>query len=64
MRAIPLHLAQVDPASDRAAFRQVADQLRDANANGQLGENERIPSETRPRGRYGAAWMTADTPPA
>ncbi len=51
-------LGVLDPASDRAVFRQIADQLRDAIEKGRLGENEQIPSETMLVEHYGVARMT------
>ncbi len=35
----------IDPTSDRAAFRQIADQLRDDIVTGRLGEGQQLPSE-------------------
>jgi GntR family transcriptional regulator len=35
----------VDPASDRAVFRQIADQLRTAIRDGRLSEGAQLPSE-------------------
>jgi GntR family transcriptional regulator len=48
----------VDPASDRAVFRQIADQLRAAIQNGRLNEGERLPSEAQLIDHYGVARMT------
>ena len=48
----------VDPASDRAVFRQIADHLRTAIARGRLREGEQIPSEARLMEHYGVARMT------
>lgn len=48
----------VDPASDRAVFRQIADQLRSAIQNGRLNEGERLPSEAQLIDHYGVARMT------
>lgn len=47
-----------DRTSDRAVFRQIADQLRDAIEKGRLKENEQIPSETMLVEHYGVARMT------
>jgi len=59
---VPASLAAVlgtlDPTSDRAVFRQIADHLRDAIEEGRLGENEQIPSETMLTEHYGVARMT------
>ncbi len=51
-------LGTLDPTSDRAVFRQIADQLRDSIEKGRLGENEQIPSETALVEHYGVARMT------
>jgi GntR family transcriptional regulator len=51
-------LGTLDPTSDRAVFRQIADQLREAIEKGRLGENEQIPSETMLVEHYGVARMT------
>ncbi len=51
-------LGTLDPTSDRAVFRQIADHLRDAIEEGRLGENEQIPSETMLTEHYGVARMT------
>jgi GntR family transcriptional regulator len=51
-------LGTIDPGSDRAVFRQIADHLRDAIEKGRLAENEQIPSETVLTEHYGVARMT------
>jgi GntR family transcriptional regulator len=51
-------LGTLDPTSDRAVFRQIADHLRDAIEKGRLAENEQIPSETQLVDHYGVARMT------
>ncbi len=51
-------LGAIDPVSDRAVFRQIADHLRDAIEAGRLRENEQIPSETMLVEHYGVARMT------
>jgi GntR family transcriptional regulator len=51
-------LGTLDPTSDRAVFRQIADHLRDAIDQGRLAENEQIPSETMMVEHYGVARMT------
>jgi len=48
----------VDPASDRAVFRQIADQLRTAIRDGRLSEGAQLPSEAVLMGHYGVARMT------
>jgi GntR family transcriptional regulator len=52
-------LGRIDPTSDRAVFRQIADQLRDAITRGDLGEGAKLPSETELSEHYGIARMTA-----
>lgn len=51
-------LSALDPTSDRAVFRQIADHLREAIEKGRLAENEQIPSETMLVKHYGVARMT------
>lgn len=51
-------LGTLDPTSDRAVFRQIADHLREAIEKGRLAENEQIPSETVLVEHYGVARMT------
>ncbi|WP_241564325.1 GntR family transcriptional regulator [Nonomuraea polychroma] len=51
-------LGSVDPTSDRAVFRQIADQLRDAIERGRLSEGDKLPSEARLMEHYGVARMT------
>jgi GntR family transcriptional regulator len=53
-----LHGLVVDPASDRAVFRQIADQLRTAVQVGRLSEGDRLPSEAQLMDHYGVARMT------
>jgi GntR family transcriptional regulator len=48
-------LGPVDPTSDRAVYRQIADQLRDAINNGELAPGERLPSERDLMETYSAA---------
>jgi GntR family transcriptional regulator len=59
---VPADLAAVlgtlDPTSDRAVFRQIADHLREAIEKGRLAENEQIPSEAMLTEHYGVARMT------
>lgn len=51
-------LGSIDPTSDRAVFRQIADQLRAAIEDGQLGEGDQLPSEARLMEQYDVARMT------
>jgi GntR family transcriptional regulator len=53
-----IRLGELDPTSDRAVFRQIADHLRDAIGRGQLKEGERLPSEAQLIEHYGVARMT------
>ena len=46
---------RLDPASDRAAYRQIADRLRAAILSGELPPGERLPSERELIERYSAA---------
>ena len=48
----------IDPASDRAVYKQIADHLREAVARGRLHEGEQLPSETQLMEHYGVARMT------
>ncbi len=48
-------LGPVDPSSDRAVYRQIADRLRDAINNGGLAPGEQLPSERGLMETYGAA---------
>ena len=48
----------IDPASDRAVYRQIADHLRDAIGRGRLAEGEQLPSEAQLMEHYGVARMT------
>jgi GntR family transcriptional regulator len=49
----------IDPASDRAVYKQIADHLRAAIAKGRIPEGEQLPSETQLTDHYGVARMTA-----
>jgi GntR family transcriptional regulator len=49
----------IDPASDRAVYRQIADHLRQAIAGGVLSEGDQLPSEAQLMAHYGVARMTA-----
>jgi GntR family transcriptional regulator len=48
----------IDPASDRAVYKQIADHLRSSIARGRLHEGEQLPSETQLMEHYGVARMT------
>src|SRR5215470_9816684 len=48
----------IDPASDRAVYRQIADHLREAIARSRLAEGEQLPSEAQLMEHYGVARMT------
>ena len=43
----------IDPASDRAVYRQIADHLRDAIGRGSLGQGDQLPSEAQLVSHYG-----------
>lgn len=49
----------VDPSSDRAVYKQIADHLRAAIARERLREGDQLPSETQLMAHYGVARMTA-----
>jgi len=48
----------IDPSSDRAVYKQIADHLRVAIGNGRLREGDQLPSEAQLMGHYGVARMT------
>jgi GntR family transcriptional regulator len=48
-------LASLDPTSDRPAYRQIADQLRDGIARGEFSDGGRLPSERELCETYSAA---------
>jgi GntR family transcriptional regulator len=48
----------IDPASDRAVYKQIADHLRAAMGRGSLREGEQLPSEAQLMEHYGVARMT------
>ena len=48
----------VDPASDRAVYKQIADHLRAAIGRSALSEGEQLPSEAQLMEHYGVARMT------
>jgi GntR family transcriptional regulator len=49
----------VDPSSDRAVYKQIADHLRTAIGRERLGPGDQLPSETQLMAHYGVARMTA-----
>src|SRR5262249_32538327 len=49
----------IDRASDRAVYKQIADHLRTAIAQGRLGAGGQLPSEAQMMAHYGVARMTA-----
>ena len=51
----------VDPASDRAVYKQIADHLRAAISRNALREGEQLPSEAQLMEHYGVARMTIRT---
>jgi GntR family transcriptional regulator len=50
--------ANLDPASDRPIYKQIADHLREAVARGKLHPGDQLPSETQLMEHYGVARMT------
>src|SRR5437868_5158594 len=53
----------IDPASDRAVYKQIADHLRDAIARSRLHEGEQLPSEARLMEHAGLAHGTPSPAP-
>ena len=51
-------LGDLDPTSDRAVFRQIADQLREAIDRGRFREGEKLPSEADLVDHFGVSRMT------
>src|SRR4051812_23293919 len=51
-------LGALDPTSDRAVFRQIADQLREAIDRGRFREGDKLPSEAELVEHYGVSRMT------
>ncbi|MDT3396141.1 GntR family transcriptional regulator [Streptomyces sp. B1866] len=51
-------LGALDPVSDRAVFRQIADQLREAIDKGRYTEGDKLPSESELIEHYGVSRMT------
>lgn len=49
----------IDPASDRAVYKQIADHLRAAIAQGKVSEGDQLPSEAQLMTHYRVARMTA-----
>jgi GntR family transcriptional regulator len=48
----------IDPTSDRAVYRQIADHIRTSVVRGRLHEGDQVPSETQLMEHYGVARMT------
>src|SRR4029077_19429027 len=48
----------IDPSSDRAVYKQIADHLRAAIGKGRLREGDQLPSEAQLMSHYGVARMT------
>ncbi|GAA0934480.1 GntR family transcriptional regulator [Nonomuraea longicatena] len=53
-----LPLPHLDPISDRAVFRQIADHIRHAIETGALSAGDKVPSEAKLMQHYGVARMT------
>ncbi|MGW4799795.1 GntR family transcriptional regulator [Nonomuraea sp. NPDC004297] len=53
-----LALPSIDPASDRAVFKQISDHLRNVIESGRLAPGDKMPSESRLIAHYGVARMT------
>ncbi|OAR23902.1 GntR family transcriptional regulator [Streptomyces sp. ERV7] len=51
-------LGVLDPTSDRAVFRQIADHLRESIDKGRFREGDKLPSETELVDHYGVSRMT------
>jgi GntR family transcriptional regulator len=58
MSSAPVLIGHIDSGSDRAVYKQIADQLCGAIAKGRLHEGEQLPSETQLMEHYGVARMT------
>lgn len=58
MASLASILGGLDPTSDRAVFRQIADQLREAIDRGRFKEGEKLPSEAELVEHYGVSRMT------
>ena len=48
----------IDPASDRAVYKQIADHLRASMVRGRFQPGEQLPSESQLMEHYGVARMT------
>lgn len=48
----------IDPSSDRAVYRQIADHIRAAITRGHLSQGDQLPSEAQLMNHYGVARMT------
>ena len=55
----PVLSQAIDPASDRAVYRQIADHLRAAIGQGRLSEGDQLPSEAQLVTHYGVTRATA-----
>ncbi|MDT5355979.1 MAG: GntR family transcriptional regulator, partial [Mycobacterium sp.] len=53
-----LELGQIDRGSDRSAYRQIADVLREAIASDRFASGKRLPSEAELIEHFGVARMT------
>jgi len=51
-------LPQIDPTSDRAVFRQIAEHIREAITRGELREGQRVPSESQLMEHYSVTRVT------
>lgn len=49
---------RIDPSSDRAVYRQIADHIRTAITRRRLSEGDHLPSEAQLMSHYGVAGMT------
>lgn len=58
MRAGSVLTEHIDPSSDRAVYRQIADHLRAAVTKRRLREGDQLPSEAQIMSHYGVARMT------
>ena len=58
MSTISVLAETIDPSSDRAVYKQVADHLRAAISRGRLREGDQLPSEAQLMTHYGIARMT------
>ncbi|WP_432587363.1 GntR family transcriptional regulator [Streptomyces sp. HD1123-B1] len=58
MASLTSVLGVLDPTSDRAVFRQIADSLREAIDKGRFREGDKLPSETELVDHFGVSRMT------